>query len=350
MLFAAPARPSRRTLLGAAAFASLVGLAMGCAYLGGSMAKAMTVTADARRLAGAAEARFSNESVIAASGTDASAMDIAARHDPYLVAGDAQRDRQATLFAAKLVVGAPRVQPNSLFGLRKASFTTTAAAQPFRMGGALDASRDVDCLTQAVYFEARGEGTAGMQAVAQVVLNRARHPAFPKSVCGVVFQGAAGGGCQFSFACDGSMHRGVEADAWRRSHAVATRALSGYVMSEVGNATHFHTTAVQPGWRSNMLRIAQVGSHVFYRFGGSAGSPDAFRYAPKPSTGSIEASHPVMAGFIPANAADLVTKPYKILFKGADEAPAPKAEETAKPAEAPKVEAVAAKPAEAAKP
>src|SRR5262249_50934740 len=159
----------------------------------------------------------------------------------------AERDRDATLLAAKLVTtGSSDSQPFAarLFGLRRASMVGGPAARPFRMPGALEASRDLDCLTQAVYFEARGEGPGGMQAVAQVVLNRVRHPAFPKTVCGVVFQGSGGSGCQFSFACDGSVNRAPEAGAWRRARDVAAKALSGHVMAEVGNATHFHTTAV----------------------------------------------------------------------------------------------------------
>ena len=77
---------------------------------------------------------------------------------------------------------------------------------------------ELDCLTQAVYFEARGETPRGQAAVAQVVMNRVNHPAFPKTVCGVVYQGAARStGCQFSFACDGSMRRGREAAAGARA-------------------------------------------------------------------------------------------------------------------------------------
>lgn len=341
-------RPRGKALIGASALGALLGLSMGCAYLGGSMAKAMTVRADAQRLAGAAEARFSTDSVIAAAGSDESALAIARRHDPYLIAGAPQRDRDAALFAAKLVTSTSQSEFQSgslgerLFGLRKASFTTTAAARPFSMPGALEASRDLDCLTQAVYFEARGEGAAGMQAVAQVVLNRVRHPAFPKTVCGVVFQGAADSGCQFSFACDGSMHRGTEPGAWKRARDIAAKALSGHVMAEVGNATHFHTTAVQPGWRANMLRIAQVGSHVFYRFGGSAGAPDAFRYAPRPSTGAIEAPRTVVAGLVPTPAADAPAATYQVIYKAPGAEPAAAASkppEAPKPAEAPKTEA-----------
>jgi spore germination cell wall hydrolase CwlJ-like protein len=306
------ARAPVRALVGAAAFGSLVGLAMGCAYLGGSMAKAMTVRAKAERLADAADAGYSNVSLAQASGADASALSIARAHDPYTVAGGAQRDRQAVAFAARLERDEPVAAP-AAGGLRKASFTLSPAAKPFRMA-ALDASRDLDCLSQAVYYEARGEGVAGMRAVAQVVLNRARHPAFPKTICGVVFQGSGQRiGCQFSFTCDGSMRRGVQQGAWRRARAIAGEALSGYVMGEVGNATHFHTTGVAPGWRSNMIRVAQVGTHLFYRFGGRNGDAGAFRYQAKPST-EMDSFKPVMAGFAPALPEG--PAPYEILFKG----------------------------------
>ncbi|WP_293359389.1 cell wall hydrolase [Phenylobacterium sp.] len=125
---------------------------------------------------------------------------------------------------------------------------------------------DLDCLTTAVYYEARGESPRGQAAVAQVVMNRVKHPAFPKSVCAVVFQGAGRKGCQFSFACDGSMRKHREILAWNRAREVATRALAGAARAEVGAATHFHTTAVSPMWAPHMLRVANVGAHVFYKF------------------------------------------------------------------------------------
>ena len=125
---------------------------------------------------------------------------------------------------------------------------------------------DLECLTDAVYYEARGESVRGQAAVAQVVLNRVKHPAYPKSVCGVVFQGANHRGCQFSFACDGSMRHGREMLAWNRARGVAARVLAGNVSGYVGAATHYHTTAVSPFWAPQMLRVATVGVHVFYRF------------------------------------------------------------------------------------
>lgn len=267
----------------AAAFGALVGLAIGCAYLGGTAAKATTVRAQAERIQGATAAGFTEEALAAAAGgLDESALAIARRHDPYTVAGGAQRDRQAELLTARL----EQLRGQSTdASLRRVSLTGPVAAQPFRLGGALEASRDLDCLTQAAYYEARGEGRDGMRAVTQVVLNRVRHPAFPKSVCAVVYQGAGRRtGCQFSFTCNGSMRGRVNQAAWNRARDVASAALSGTVYGAVGNATHFHTTGVSPRWRSSLVRVGQVGDHLFYRFGGRSGASGAFSYAARPSS------------------------------------------------------------------
>lgn len=273
-----------KPMTAAAAFGGLVGLAIGCAYLGGTAARATTLRAQAEQIQGATSAGFTEEALAAAAGgLDASALSIARRHDPYVSAGAAQRDRQAELLSARLE------QLRAPNNLRQASLGTPTPARPFQLGHALDASRDLDCLTQAVYYEARGEGRDGMKAVAQVVLNRVRHPAFPKSVCGVVFQGAARStGCQFSFTCSGAMRGRVNQAAWDRARAVASGALSGSVFAAVGSATHFHTTNVSPGWRGSLIQVSQIGSHLFYRFGGRSGSSSAFTYAARPSTAADE--------------------------------------------------------------
>lgn len=348
------ARAPLRAVIGASVIGSLAALALGAAYMGGSLARSMTVKDKAERLSVAAESDFSEASLQrAAGGLDESALAIAQRHDRYSVSGSAFRDRAATGMAARLERREQAARDSRANGLIRASASANAgvntnAALPFRMVGALDASRDLDCLAQAVYYEARGEGVAGMRAVAQVVLNRARHPAFPKTVCGVVYQGAARRtGCQFSFVCDGSMRRGKEPGAWRRAREVASRAMGGYVFADVGNATHFHTTGVSPGWRNQLMRVTQVGTHVFYRFGGRNGSQEAFRYTPRPST-PFEANRPVLASMAPPVApAANDGQPYKILFNGVG-GPAPE-QAQAEPASAPAAPAPAPKP-EAPKP
>jgi spore germination cell wall hydrolase CwlJ-like protein len=138
----------------------------------------------------------------------------------------------------------------------------------------LSRARELNCLTQAVYFEARGESARGQQAVATVIMNRVKNPSFPKTVCGVVYQHVAQGrGCQFSFTCDGKTERVAEPNAWDRARRVAARVLSGAVLRDVGSATHFHAIGVAPGWGPQMRRVAQVGLHVFYRLNPHAPRP-----------------------------------------------------------------------------
>ena len=138
---------------------------------------------------------------------------------------------------------------------------------------AAPSARALDCLAAAVYYEARGEPLAGQAAVAQVVLNRARRPSFPKSVCGVVYQGAGGRDCQFSFACNGAMRRPREWAAWTRARDVAARALDGYVMAAIGQATSFHAARLGGGEG----RVVRVGGHVFFAGVGRAASPTVDR-------------------------------------------------------------------------
>lgn len=132
------------------------------------------------------------------------------------------------------------------------------------------------CMTQAVYYEAGFEPVAGRYAVAQVILNRMRHPAFPKSVCGVIYQGSSRPGCQFSFACDGSLIRAPSAKAWVEARQVAENVLTGTVTSTVGMATHYHANYVSPYWAPKLHKITQMGAHIFYRWPGNWGRRVAF--------------------------------------------------------------------------
>ena len=157
-----------------------------------------------------------------------------------------------------------------------------AAAPPFlaQMQSESDAERATECLTAAVYYEARSEPVDGQRAVAQVVLNRVRDRAFPHSVCGVVYQGAnRRTGCQFSFACDGSMAHRRDPGAWDRARAVAAAALAGSVYAPVGGATFYHTNAILPWWASSLARIGSVGAHIFYRWRGAMEGALSFRAA-----------------------------------------------------------------------
>ena len=156
---------------------------------------------------------------------------------------------------------------------------TLVPARPFpRAPSALDRARAQQCLTTAIYYEAASEPTAGQRAVAQVVLNRVAHPAFPGTVCDVVYQGSERWtGCQFSFTCDGSLARMPERGAWSAASAVAADALAGRVFAPVGLATHYHTWRVWPSWGRTLVSTATVGAHIFHRLRGYWGTAAAFR-------------------------------------------------------------------------
>lgn len=144
----------------------------------------------------------------------------------------------------------------------------------------VDRGRALQCLTAAIYYEAASEPDAGQRAVAQVVLNRVAHPAYPKTVCGVVYEGSERStGCQFSFTCDGSLARRPARLFWDRAENVARAALAGYVYAPVGLATHYHTVQVHPYWAPSLNYLGTIGAHRFYSFRGPAGSPASFRFA-----------------------------------------------------------------------
>jgi hypothetical protein len=168
------------------------------------------------------------------------------------------------------------------------------AARALQAGGsAEDRARALTCLTQAIYYEAASEPDAGQRAVAQVVLNRVAHPAYPKTVCGVVYQGSERTtGCQFTFTCDGALARGPSRLFWLRAESVARAALAGFVYAPVGLATHYHTIAVHPYWADSLNFLGAIGAHRFYRLGGPAGAAAMFQPAAYRGNEPLAAPHP----------------------------------------------------------
>ncbi|WP_102960282.1 cell wall hydrolase [Mangrovicella endophytica] len=127
------------------------------------------------------------------------------------------------------------------------------------------------CLARGIYFEARGESVMGQAAVGQVILNRVRNPAYPKTICGVVYQNKNWTNrCQFSFACDRIKDRVLEGEAWESARRIAGQVTRGEIwINEVGSATHYHANYVKPRWAKAMERVDKIGRHIFYRtFGG----------------------------------------------------------------------------------
>lgn len=131
--------------------------------------------------------------------------------------------------------------------------------------------KEQKCLAEGIYFEARGEPVSGQAAVAQVILNRVRNPAYPNTICRVVYQNKHWRNrCQFSFACDGIRDRVNSRRAWKTAQDVAIAVTAGKIwFKEVGSSTHYHATYVRPRWARSMKRVGKIGLHIFYRtYGG----------------------------------------------------------------------------------
>lgn len=124
------------------------------------------------------------------------------------------------------------------------------------------------CLATAIYFEARGESAKGQKAVAEVILARTRAPGRPRTICGVVYEGSERRtGCQFSFTCDGASDVARDDAAWARAKTIAAGVMrtGGRGRKASRGATFYHADHVRPYWASGMVKVARIGSHIFYR-------------------------------------------------------------------------------------
>jgi spore germination cell wall hydrolase CwlJ-like protein len=131
----------------------------------------------------------------------------------------------------------------------------------------------IKCLATAIYFEARGEPEQGQVAVAQVVLNRVKNPAYPNTICGVVYQNKnMRYRCQFSFACDRRADRVTDARSWKEANDIAHKAVADQkdmFLADVGTSTHYHAVYVRPRWARTMKKMDKIGRHIFYKtYGG----------------------------------------------------------------------------------
>ncbi len=166
------------------------------------------------------------------------------------------------------------VRPPSSTGSQWAGLLKNASLSPEQpktlFGGLTEdefRARELRCMATAIYFEARDEPIRGQLAVAQVIMNRIRSPFYPKTVCGVVYQGERNRtGCQFSFTCTGKHNAVKEKEEWATAVKLAKQVIAGEVwIDEVGYATHYHATYVHPSWRRELDKVAQIGGHIFYK-------------------------------------------------------------------------------------
>jgi spore germination cell wall hydrolase CwlJ-like protein len=171
------------------------------------------------------------------------------------------------------VTAAPVLRP-AVVKVAAVPVAAPVTAQPARAVAASDPAMlqllaEHRCLSEVMYYEARGEGQDGQMAVAEVVFHRLRHGRYGHSICAVVYEGAGNSGCQFSFTCNGELAQHKSASAWRSAEVLAARILTGQtaLRDTTGDATHFHAASISPDWAvdSGMERTAQIGNHIFYR-------------------------------------------------------------------------------------
>jgi spore germination cell wall hydrolase CwlJ-like protein len=127
------------------------------------------------------------------------------------------------------------------------------------------------CLARTIYWEAKGEDIAAMEAVANVVMNRLADDRFPDTVCGVVTEGDEQGPCQFSWWCDGNPIEAAEADQHEIAMDVTRRALNQELEDRTDGALFFHGAGANPDWAADYVETVTLGGHVFYRPDGETG-------------------------------------------------------------------------------
>ncbi|WGF88502.1 cell wall hydrolase [Marinivivus vitaminiproducens] len=167
----------------------------------------------------------------------------------------------------------PLALPTVLLGLAlttaqaslAAAEEAVAAARPDAKGGAPSYAAEKECLAMTVYWEAKGEGRKGMDAVAAVVMNRVDASEFPTTVCGVVHDGGPDGPCQFAWYCDGKDDTPDEAEMWAQAQQVAEAHLKGRSGDPTAGATYFHTGDAQPAWSEDLEPTTRIGDHEFYK-------------------------------------------------------------------------------------
>lgn len=159
----------------------------------------------------------------------------------------------------RLAFSPPVWKLESTFKLKRTEKQKVVAQRRVRLA-------EENCLAKAVYFEARSETELGQLAVAKVVLNRVKDPQYPKTICGVVYQGSdRRNSCQFSFACDGMADEVRSQAAWSRSKTIARRAIAGdQTVRIMSTATNYHADYVRPKWSRDMRRLIKIGRHIFY--------------------------------------------------------------------------------------
>jgi len=188
------------------------------------------------------------------------------------------RSDRVLVAALAIILATASAAVGSALTYRPAAIASAAHAAPAQAVAMAKSPQDMvltqllaehRCLSEVLYYEARGEGHSGQQAVAEVVFHRMNTGNYGHSICAVVYEGAGHPGCQFSFTCDGELAHAKDDAAWRESEQLAARILTGEVrlQNATGGATNFHAISVSPDWAPTLEKTTQIGNHIFYRGG-----------------------------------------------------------------------------------
>jgi spore germination cell wall hydrolase CwlJ-like protein len=123
----------------------------------------------------------------------------------------------------------------------------------------------ITCLSRTIYWEARSEGVTGMEAIANVVMNRLGHEGFPETICKIVMQGREQGACQFSWWCDGRSDDAKEDESYAIAKEIARKALNRQLTDRTGGALYFHQRKATPSWSKEYIKTVEIGEFFFYK-------------------------------------------------------------------------------------
>lgn len=187
----------------------------------------------------------------------------------FLLAGlatAADESQKAETAKSKAGVLEEKVAPDGdMMPPSPAQLITKPQAQAVDPTGEEPLNDAITCLARSIYWEARGENDASMEAVANVVMNRVGHEEFPNTICGIVKQGHEQGACQFSWWCDGRSDDAEEKESYSRSKEIARMALNRQLKDRTGGALYFHHRGVSPDWSKEYIRTVEIGEFAFYK-------------------------------------------------------------------------------------
>ena len=168
-------------------------------------------------------------------------------------------ERKAEVLEQNASSGGSKALPSPAQTIRKAEAQAVDSAGEAAMNDA------ITCLSRTIYWEARGEETASMEAIAHVVMNRLGHEGFPDAICGVVMQGHEQGACQFSWWCDGRSDDANEDKSYAIAKEIARKVLNQQSTDQTGGALYFHQRKSIPRWSTEYIKTVEIGEFVFYK-------------------------------------------------------------------------------------